>query len=105
VLTDDPIDSDGIVSILNTIIMPNITLPNAEKGVMVHIDDCMCEDCACDRGDIVYGSTLLLEITNAKCTMVARLLPTEARALAKELFKQTSELEDLRDRGAFDDGQ
>jgi len=85
--------------------MPDIRAPNEEKGVMVHIDDCMCEDCACDRGDIIYGSTLLLEITNAKCTMVARLLPHEARALARELFKQTSELEDLIERGAFDDGQ
>ncbi len=101
-LTDDPVDSDGIVSILNTIIMPDLIDPNAEKGVMVHIDDCMCEDCSCKRGDIVYGSTILLEITNTKSTMVARLLPHEARALARELFKHTSELEDLRDRGAFD---
>jgi hypothetical protein len=105
VLTDDPIDSDGIVSILNTIIMPNITAPNTEKGVMVHIDDCMCEDCSCNRGDIVYGSTVLLEITNTKSTMIARLLPHEARALAKELFKHTTELEELRDRGAFNDVQ
>ena len=104
-LTDDPVDSDGIISIVNTIIMPTLSPPNDEKGVMVHIDDCMCEDCSCSRGDIIYGSTVLLELTNNKSTMIARLLPDEARALARELFKHTSELESLRDRGAFDDGQ
>jgi len=105
VLKDDPVDSDGIVSIVNTVIMPSLHGANDEKGVMVHIDDCLCEDCSCDRGEIVYGSTILLELTNAKNTMVARLLPGEARALARELFKHSSELESLRDRGAFVDGE
>ena len=108
-LTDDngddlaPIDTDGIVSILNTVIMPALTSANDDKGVMVHIDDCMCEDCSCSRGDIIYGSTVLLELTNNKSTMVARLLPDEARALAKELFRHSSDLESLRERGVFND--
>ena len=102
-LTDDPVDTDGIISIVNTVIMPALRKSNDEKGVMVHIDDCLCEDCSCSRGDIIYGSTVLLELTNKKNTMIARFLPDEARALARELFKHTSELESLRDRGAFDD--
>ena len=101
-LTDDPVDTDGIVSIVNTVIMPALRPSNDEKGVMVHIDDCLCEDCSCSRGDIIYGSTVLLELTNNKNTMIARLLPDEARALANELFRHTSELESLRERGAFD---
>ena len=104
-LTDDPVDSDGVISIVNTVIMPILTEANLEKGVMVHIDDCLCEDCSCDRSDIIYGSTILLELTNTESTMIARLLPTEARALARELLKHTEELENLRDRGAFDNVQ
>ena len=63
-LIDDPVDTDGIVSVVNTVIMPSLTKPNDEPGIMVHIDDCLCEDCTLERGEILFASTVLIEITN-----------------------------------------
>mgnify|MGYP001051295620 FL=1 len=104
-LIDDPVDTDGIVSVVNTVIMPSLTKPNDEPGIMVHIDDCLCEDCTLERGEILFASTVLIEITNDKHTMLARLLPNGALAMARELFKHTSDLEELRERGVFGDEQ
>jgi len=104
-LIDDPVDTDGIVSVVSTVIMPSLLEANDEQGIMVHIDDCLCEGCILERGEILFGSTVLIEITNDKHTMLARLLPNEALALARELFKHTSDLEALRERGVFGDGK
>lgn len=97
-----PIDSDGIVSKLQTVIMPHLVRPNEEPGVMVHIDDCFCEGCNSERGSVAFATTILVEVTNNKNTMIARLLPGEARTLGLALIKQSIELCELREQGCYD---
>jgi hypothetical protein len=99
VLDGDPIDYDGVVSKLSTMIMPSLECSSDELGVLVHIDDCFCTNCEEKRGSVEFASTVLLEVTNAKSTMIARLLPGEAESLALELIKHSAELRLLIQQG------
>jgi|TARA_B110001454_G_scaffold218261_1_gene245782 hypothetical protein len=101
--TEFPIDSDGIISKLQTMIMPQLVRPNEEPGIMVHIDDCFCERCESERGSVAFATTILVEITNNKNTMITRLLPGEARTLGLALIEQSVALYELREQGCYDD--
>lgn len=98
-LNGDPIDYDGVVSKLSTMIMPSLECSSDELGVLVHIDDCFCSDCEQKRGSVEFATTVLLEVTNSKSTMIARLLPGEAESLALELIKHSAELRLLIQQG------
>jgi len=100
--TEFPMDSDGVISKLQTIIMPQLREANEEVGVMVHIDDCFCDDCEAERGSLTFATTILVEVTNNRDTMIARLLPGEARSLGIALIKQSMELYELREQGCYD---
>ena len=104
-LDEDPIESDEIRSLLPTMVMPVLACSNRDLGVLIHIDDCFCDDCANDRGKIKFGATILLEITNNHRTMVTRLLPKEAESLARELLRHSQEQRVLHQKGVWENEQ
>ena len=97
--------SDDVVSSIPTLFEPELVDAEgcwSEVGVEVHVDDCLCTYCEECRGLVEIGATILVQVTNEYDTMVLRLLPTEARLLAKALIKHTTDLEDIQQRGAWD---
>ena len=102
-LDEDPIKSDDISSLLPTVVMPVLTPPNRDLGLLIHIDDCFCENCADLRGKIRFGATILLEVSNKDSTMVARLLPKEAESLARELLRHCADQRTLSSNGVWND--
>ncbi len=95
--------SDDVVSTIPTLLEPELVDAEgcwSEVGVEVHIDDCFCAYCEERRGLVELGATIIVQVTNEFDTMVLRLLPVEARQLAKALIKHTTDLEDIQEQGA-----
>ena len=94
--------SDDIVTSIPTLMEPLLLEADDPVGVVVHIDDCLCQFCKDNRGIVRLGTTVLLEVSDYHDTMLLRLLPEEALRLAKALIKHTTDLEDMSDQGVWD---
>jgi hypothetical protein len=97
--------SDDVVSSIPTLFEPELVDAEgcwSEVGVEVHIDDCYCAYCEERRGLVEVGATILVQVTNEFDTMVLRLLPVEARQLAKALLKHSTDLEEMTEQGVWD---